>query len=98
MLEAKREMEDKRGDVQWHLGSRTLTLCVLQKEKGSHLQPQGWPLSCLNTCQAATSSLDPQEDGHLGAVQASVRKDTDLLWEVRESEIQAVRGPQMEGS
>ena len=29
--------------------------------------------------------------------QASVRKDTDLLWEVRQNAIQTVRGPQMAG-
>lgn len=63
----------------------------------SHLQLQERPLSCRHTGQAAASSLDPQEDGDLGAVQASVRKDTDLLWEVRQSAIQSLRGPQGAG-
>lgn len=49
--------------------------------EGPHLQLQGRSLSRLHTCQAATPSLEPQEDGDLGAVQVSVRKDADLLWE-----------------
>lgn len=88
-LEAKRDRGQERGrsGAKMHLQPDNLGKadCALQDEEGvSHLQFQGRPLSCLNTCQAATSSLDPQEDGHLGAVQASVRKDTDFLWEVRQ--------------
>lgn len=54
------------------------------KQDISHLQPQGRPFHCLHTCQAATASLGPQEDGNFGAVQASVGKYADLLWEGRE--------------
>lgn len=76
---------------------RTDSAVAPRMRRVSHLQLQERPLSCFHTCQAATSSLDPQEDGDLGAVQASVRKDTDLLWEVRQNAIQAVRGLQMGG-
>lgn len=51
----------------------------------SHLQLQGRPLFCLHTGQAATASLESQEDGDFGAVQASVGKYADLLWEGRET-------------
>ena len=52
----------------------------------SHLQLQERSLSSLHTCQATAASLEPQEDGDLGAVQASavqvsVGKNADLLWE-----------------
>ena len=57
---------------------------VPPKQDTPHLQLQGRPLCCLHTCQAATASLDPQEDGNFGAVQASIGKYADLLWEGRE--------------
>lgn len=51
------------------------------RQGASHLQLQGRPLPCLHTGQAAAASLDAQEDGDLGAVQASVGECADLLWE-----------------
>lgn len=59
------------------------------EQDASHLQLQGRPLSCLHTGQAAPASLDPQEDGKLGAVQVSVGKYADLLWEGREESTRA---------
>lgn len=59
------------------------------EQDASHLQLQGRPLPCLHTGQAAPASLDPQEDGNLGAVQASVGKYADLLWEGREERARA---------
>lgn len=50
----------------------------------SHLQLQRRPLFSLHTGQAATASLHSQENGDFGAVQASVGKYADLLWERRE--------------
>lgn len=71
--------------VPWRTGSSTESPRIGR----SHLQLQGRPLSCLHTGQAAPASLDPQENGNLGAVQVSVGKYAYLLWKGRQERARA---------
>lgn len=75
------------------LEARPVLQVALEWGAISHLQLQGRPISCLHTCQAATASLDPQKNGDLGAIQASVGKYADLLWEGREKRARRLGDP-----
>ena len=78
----------------------TLEVCRGPPAQGAiaHLQLQGRPLPCLHTCQATATSLDSQEDGELGAFQASVGEYADSLWEGIREESQVLRGTQIASS